>query len=921
MYAPIDKVIIEQLEARKAIISRKEGRSSGDLKYLTSNTGWVSLSSGVNTITEAEENSLLKQEGRNTITGDPTKAKDNILLGGTTSIVGEIREGISKDGRTSYTFDEKSTGYRPMTGIVGLTVESKNTFGTLREAEVKIMAWSLKDFEEIEKLYLRPGFTMLLEWGHSIVVDNTGKVSFQALGNNIINQDFFKNGIKRSTIEKAIQDNRAKYFQNYEAMIGYVKNFSWRYLPSGAYECTVRIISTGEVLDSLKFNINPRTRKVLGLGTKAPTATITNTVYEGGSVGFIQDLTKAVDVVVDYVVEESAKIFKPDSSKDKNSTNNTVATQPTLSLDSEKRKLKSPYHYFFENLKAELSGQQGAFTRDSIQSIPEFTNRLEEFRGYHIKGDYSKGFFSVDETVDYFWLPLKVYLDIFNKFITLVDTSKEVDSEEYPIVKFNTNYQNSSKILTIPEHFSIDPGTCLLETVHSIPVDLSVNNAATFGKVKKVHDIFQNYANSLENQYDDVLNILVPTVYIERILDEALAEDYENSRGATEIFQQILGGINTALGGINDLDLHYDEDINTYFIVDRNNTSQNTPLPAFDLVGLNSIFTNIDVSSKLTNRTSTMVAVAAQGASQSYTDNLGNLLKWNTRVVDRLNRTKGTAETTAEGTAELNQQKVEDWINWCDDVSEFFEDFATEGIGGGYTDEQKENAKTLHGEYIKYYLYHDITTTGKATPGPIPIELSLQLEGVSGLKIGNTFKVKKGVLPSEYDGKFGYIITGLSHTVSPGQKWLTDVKTQFFTIDTSTPIGIPAGVSRQVAIPSPMQAAKIKASKKTFEQVVADAKEFRQLFPLPSKTPKVSKESYHLQMRENLTLYRAGIGNDPSVERVHKPNSRHYTDRAIDIPVPVNSTTGDRVATFWINKGYKVLWRVSGHHDHVHVQW
>jgi hypothetical protein len=914
MYAPIDKGIIEQLEARKAIISKKEGRSNEDLKYLTSNTGWVSLSSGVNTITEAEENSLLKQEGRTTITGDPTRAKNNILLGGTTSTIGEVREGISKGGKTSYTFDEKSTGYRPMSGIVGLTVESKNTFGTLREAEVKIMAWSLKDFEEIEKLYLRPGFTMLLEWGHSTVVDNTGKVSFQALGNSIITQDFFKNGIKRSVIEKVIQDNRVKYFQNYEAMIGYVKNFSWRYLPSGAYECTVRIISTGEILDSLKFNINPRTRKVLGLDTKTSTATIINTNYEGGSVGVVQSFTKAVGKVAEGLLNST-------SSEDKNSPNKSVATQPIASDDSEKRKLKSPYHYFFENLKTELSGQQGAFTRDSIQTIPEFTNRLKDFRGYHIKGDYSKGFFSIDETIDYFWLPLKVYLDIFNKFITLVDTSREVDSEEYTIVKFNTDYSKSSKILTIPEHFSIDPGICLLETVHSIPTDLPVSNAATFGKVRNVHDIFQNYADSLENKYDDVLNVLVPTVYVERILDEALAEDYENSRGATEIFQQILGGINTALGGINDLDLHYDEDSNTYFIVDRNNTTQNTPLPAFDLVGLNSIFTNIDVSSKLTNRTSTMVAVAAQGASQSYTDNLGNLLKWNTRVVDRLNRTKGTAETAVEGTAELNQQKVEDWTNWCDDVSEFFDDFATEGVGGGYTDEQKENAKTLHGEYIKYYLYYDVTTTGKATPGPIPIELSLQLEGVSGLKIGNTFKVKKGVLPSEYDGKFGYIITGLSHTVSPGQKWLTDIKTQFFPIGTSTPIGIPAGTVRQVAIPSPMQAARIKASKKTFEQVVADAKEFRQLFPLPSKTPKVSKEPYHLQMRENLTLYRAGIGNDPSVERVHKPNSSHYTDRAIDIPVPVNSTTGDRVATFWINKGYKVLWRVSGHHDHVHVQW
>ena len=102
------------------------------------------------------------------------------------------------------------------------------------------------------------------------------------------------------------------------------------------------------------------------------------------------------------------------------------------------------------------------------------------------------------------------------------------------------------------------------------------------------------------------------------------------------------------------------------------------------------------------------------------------------------------------------------------------------------------------------------------------------------------------------------------------------------------------------------------------DEVLTDASSFRQAFPLTKGTPKLSIEPYELQMRENDSL--GSLGNDPQVDPVHAKGSAHYENRAIDIPVN-NMDLGDKVANWWRGKGYKVLWRVEGHYNHVHVQW
>ena len=721
LYSSISDEVIKQISARKAVISKLDKRTPDDIKYLSSNTGWVRLYSGVNILSPSEIGAL--RSGKSKVEGSSNLAQNRILVGGATSIQGEVRGGLENISTTgqgldtvatnkgAYSTDYLRTGIRPMPGITGISVEHKNTYGTLREVDVNILVWTLTEFEEIEQLFLRPGYTAFLEWGHSMYVDNAGKVVTTPPP---IYTGFFSNTIKESTILTEIQRRRKVTSYNYEGMLGYIKNFQWKYLPSGGYECTVSIVSTGEILDSLKMNINPRSR----------------------------DIDAA------------------DFSKE---------------ADTAKKEVKSPYHYFFEKLKKikETTFTKSNFAAGEGQS---FVGKLTDFTGFYAAGEYDKEGEMIDEERYNYWLPLRTYLEIFNKYITLVDPSSGKQDKNYTKVRFSVEYGN--KFLTFPEQFSIDPEVCIKPILHNIPSKLSGKN---FGILENVHQAIKDNLKDIDAT--DIMNIYINSVYMERLLDESFSENYEDSRGATEIIQTLLKSINTALGGINELDLYFDEDTTEYIIVDRNNTPKTTP-PELTLTGIGSVFFDVGIESKLSNEVGSQIAIAAQGSSKSYSENVENLLKWNFGTVDRIHKLKQVTEDTSSDNAEaIKEQKAKEWEEWYENVSDYFSDFIGTAAGAGYTDDQKESVKTLHTEYIKAWLSWRTLVAGDPPQAPIPYELNFQLEGISGLKMGTTFTISSNILPARFQKGFGCIVTGLSQELTQGGKWFTTVKAKYFSTE------------------------------------------------------------------------------------------------------------------------------------------
>jgi hypothetical protein len=238
-------------------------RTPAFLHQLNSRSAWVRMTSGVNV---NNSNDLAKkyvlQGGilNVTTTGEGANIVDTFAL----------KSGL---GGASNTYSNLTAGgvphrlgIRPMPGITNVSIQSKGAYGSLQEATVSFVCWDIRQLEELELLYMRPGYTVLFEMGWDYARANKVLPRYDILNktNLVLNEGF-------KQIYELIENSNG----NYNALLGYVKNYSWSARDDGGYDCTTSIISLGEILESLKCNwvpINTKAfdqsgRGILGLTT------------------------------------------------------------------------------------------------------------------------------------------------------------------------------------------------------------------------------------------------------------------------------------------------------------------------------------------------------------------------------------------------------------------------------------------------------------------------------------------------------------------------------------------------------------------------------------------------------------------------------------------------------------------------------
>lgn len=224
------KEVREQLSVRQKAISSRDTKA---LYQLNSRNAWVKMTSSVN------------------VNGSDASAKKYILQGGILSDGKLTPGGIGN----SYIPYSNSRGIRPMPGITSVDIKSKSAYGSLREATISFSCNSIEQLEDLELLYMRPGYTVLLEWGWLPYLDNNGKLqtNLTDINTSVISGSF-------STMSEVFDDlfQRSKRLNgNYDAIFGKVSNYNWTARPDGGYDCQTTLISIGEVIESLKVNSVP----------------------------------------------------------------------------------------------------------------------------------------------------------------------------------------------------------------------------------------------------------------------------------------------------------------------------------------------------------------------------------------------------------------------------------------------------------------------------------------------------------------------------------------------------------------------------------------------------------------------------------------------------------------------------------------
>ena len=191
-------------------------------------------------------------------------AKSWILEAGTSTQDGEgisLRSGIKANNASTYTNSTlgayglggtQELGFVPMPGLTSVTVETLGRLGSLRQATVNFRANNLNQLNVIEALYFRLGYSMVLEWGHTqYYLNNSTFVTKDIYG---LGSEVFNGNLRKEDIINKINAKTRETDGNYGGMLGIVTGFNWSITQDGGYDCTVKLIGHGAIMDSLKTN-------------------------------------------------------------------------------------------------------------------------------------------------------------------------------------------------------------------------------------------------------------------------------------------------------------------------------------------------------------------------------------------------------------------------------------------------------------------------------------------------------------------------------------------------------------------------------------------------------------------------------------------------------------------------------------------
>jgi hypothetical protein len=245
-------------------------RTPEEIAYLNANTSWVKLVSSVNI-----DNPKIIQDqslsGLGNIISGNKLAKKFVLFNGVNedpSTRSNQRSGIDfntdilGDPNKAYGIGGTEFGLVPMMGIKSADIKHENR-GSIRRASIQIKAFNKVQFDIIDVLYLRIGFNILLEWGHSMYYDNKGTLQKDGIGNSLADRFLDPKpanlvstvSLDYSSFLDLIQQQRLESNGNYDAMFGKVCNYHWSFLPDGSYDITLDLVSVGDIVESFKINL------------------------------------------------------------------------------------------------------------------------------------------------------------------------------------------------------------------------------------------------------------------------------------------------------------------------------------------------------------------------------------------------------------------------------------------------------------------------------------------------------------------------------------------------------------------------------------------------------------------------------------------------------------------------------------------
>ncbi len=765
------KYVTNQISQRQKAMSI-EGRNVNNLQAKTTGTSFIRLASGVNIYSgdpslpgastlDGMINSGLFANITDGIQGDAL-AKNFVLFGGVINEKGgskNLYSGISGGefgGAYGFQGGGNERGYVPMPGITGCQFKYKND-GALATATVDIKAWNRSQFQAIDVLFQRPGYTCLLEFGNTVYLGNDGKTVYRKSFSTKPFSNLWKEKQSMFKLATYIEDEKESWEGNYEAMYAKITKFNWTFNSDGSYDIKVNLVGMGDVIASLKINAAPtpklkKAAKDLGIEK--------DDTEDAASEGF----TVVADAISSVLNFELFKIFQ------------------RIQEDS-----PGGFRRFF--------GADGTGTGD-LQvdnfSTPTFasngfTNGFNKPKTLNI----SKGIFKVtgvDNTISSDYEP-QVYITFGSLLAIIQSTCNLVAADDSPLIAFNFDFEDlandTNYMKTFPGNFSGDPTKCIVAYQPISPDITDFKLAETDINDKLLEG--PKFAVSGDNAKGRIANVYLDINWIAETLSQNKDED--DDIYMLQFIKSILTGMNNAMGGLNEFRIISNKDTGLIEIVSETpqENAKERALTTINTYGVTksegSFMRSMDLNSELSDKFATMVTIGAQADGNTSAGNATAFSIYNKGLIDRLTPVRksstGTNESAAQTAVDAAAAAV---VETEDEFKELFDEDVVECFESIYDNKEftQENISALNNINQTFCsLATGKLTQKKKYPAPffLPFNLKLTMDGLGGMKIYEAFKVDGKALPPTYKpSSIELVIKSLSHTIS-GNDWTTEIET------------------------------------------------------------------------------------------------------------------------------------------------
>ena len=772
------------------------------------------------------------------------------VLGGPSPL---LKEGIGGGangiyGNNAYGFMGTEFGFTAMPGLLDATITSRN-MGSLREATVNIRANSEEQFKLIDNLYCRIGYSMFLEWGNSVYFNNKGEYTRMGADDGVVTliYEFLEpslTNVDRCPTEfiKKIEKKREVSNGNYDAIFARVANFSWEFTPEGYYLVTLKLISWGDIIESLGVdatygdvgfdsNTANQPNNSSALNTFITTAvTPQGTKVQGGAPGLGAGGVPGLGAGI-------------------------IVTRSSNNFDITKRNLVSEV-YRNKNIEegGKLFGSAFSFSDSSSDLVQESSaSDYSEILNY-LRPDTSAGkVISARATFNentYFYVRFGDLLDFIKERLLIYESICGK-----PIVDIDTNPDKNYCYYT-GINMSADPSKVMVGV--NLPFDLgtlnglknSITGSAWQGEINQ-ETIFSNPGEVAIEPFDtkipdtevvvgNIMNIYFEASFLQKTLEER--RDKKTKKVSLFSFlNTLIEEANSCLGGVNKLAIRVEDDrvLRIYDQVPIYNTQAPDPTTIINLYGVQlnngSFVKQFSLKTELTNEFATTVSIGAQSNGNVVGEDATMLSKWNFGLVDRFYPGKVDSQrkpdnnkkevTPEERINKLVQKLKFMWLGYADGKIANLANLDISFFGG--TNVQIDN-KTYYFQYFDTKRYSEFVKaqqdwlqeliklrseeqqTLSNQIGMLPINISTTMQGISGIRIYDQYPVDVRFIPNYYPQYLKFIIKGVNHSLRDNI-WETNIET--------------------IAVPKLVKDLKLKEGPITFTQEEALGGEIEQITP------------------------------------------------------------------------------------------